>query len=170
DDDLDDDDLDHDALDTSRSSVAAPTPDTAAAQTTPRAAAAVPPSVAAAARATAAAARATADDVSADDELAAAEAAEQQLSSPALILFGLIGGVFFLYTIGWFVSLLRSVPDSTSLAGIVQIVLTVLAIAAPVLWFAVTLFVAYRRRVSVRIAWLLVGVVVLIPWPFVSGR
>ncbi|QWT25088.1 hypothetical protein KPL76_07015 [Subtercola sp. PAMC28395] len=111
-----------------------------------------------------------AEDAAAEDELAAAEKAGAQLSSPALIAFGVIGGIYLLYTVGWLVVFTRTWLAPTGLAEIVQDVQGVLAIAAPALWFLATLLLGARRRVAVRLLWLIIGVLVLIPWPFITGR
>ncbi|UFS57683.1 hypothetical protein [Subtercola endophyticus] len=110
-----------------------------------------------------------ADDLAAEQELADAEAASQPLSSAALIAFGIFGGILFLYTIGWLVGFLRNPPTGSGLGGIVQAVLSVLTIFAPALWFIATLLLGAKRPVRTRILWLIIGVIVLVPWPFVTG-
>lgn len=131
-------------------------------------------SVAAANEAAVAEARAkqagAAEDAAVDDELAAAEEASAQLSSPALIAFGVIGGIYLLYTVGWFVVFTRTWLAPIGLAEIVQDVQGVLAVAAPALWFLATLLLGARRKVAVRLVWLVIGVIVLIPWPIITGK
>ncbi|PPF87885.1 hypothetical protein C5B96_03255 [Subtercola sp. Z020] len=109
------------------------------------------------------------DLAAADRDLADAEAETAPLSSAGLIAFGVFGGIFLLYTVGWLVTYIRNPTDPSGLAGIVQNAQNVLAIAAPALWFIVTLLLGARRRVPVRITWLAIGVVVLLPWPFLTG-
>jgi hypothetical protein len=109
------------------------------------------------------------DLAAADRDLADAEAETEPLSSAGLIAFGVFGGIFLLYTVGWLVTYIRNPTDPSGLAGIVQNAQNVLAIAAPPLWFIVTLLLGARRRVPVRITWLAIGVVVLLPWPFLTG-
>ncbi|RFA15299.1 hypothetical protein B7R21_04570 [Subtercola boreus] len=111
----------------------------------------------------------TAEDAAAERDLAAAEKEAEPLSSAGLIAFGVFGGIFLLYTVGWLVTFIRNPVADTSLAGIVQSAQNILAIAAPALWFIVTLLVGAKRRVPVRVVWLLIGVVVLLPWPFLTG-
>ncbi|RFA16587.1 hypothetical protein B7R22_03705 [Subtercola boreus] len=110
-----------------------------------------------------------AEDAAAERDLAAAEKEAEPLSSAGLIAFGLFGGIFLLYTVGWLVTFIRNPVADTSLAGIVQSAQNILAIAAPALWLIVTLLVGAKRRVPVRVVWLLIGVVVLLPWPFLTG-
>jgi hypothetical protein len=42
-----------------------------------------------------------------------------------------------------------------------------LAVCAPLLWFATTLLLTQRSPAWVRIVWLVAGVVLLVPWPFI---
>jgi hypothetical protein len=90
------------------------------------------------------------------------------LGNGALVTLGVLGGVYALYAVGWIIGGLR-------LQGRAQyLVLDVmyqgslwLAVLAPVLWFATTFLLTRRSRAWVRFAWLAVGVVLLLPWPFV---
>ncbi|WP_374974618.1 DNA polymerase III subunit gamma/tau [Microbacterium trichothecenolyticum] len=90
------------------------------------------------------------------------------MGNGALIAFGVLGGVYALYAIGWLIGGLR-------LQGRAQyLVLDVmyqgslwLAVLAPLLWFATTLLLTRVSRTWVRFAWLGAGVVLLLPWPFV---
>jgi hypothetical protein len=92
-------------------------------------------------------------------------------SSAALISFGILGGIYLLYTVGWFVSWQR-----LPYAGSDQLELTafriqqVLAILAPPLWFVLTLLFTRDRKPAVRLIWLLIGALLLIPWSFTFGR
>jgi hypothetical protein len=109
---------------------------------------------------------AAADIVEVDDDESA-----PVVSGAMLISLGILGGVYLLYTIGWFVSWQRLVytdPDVLELAAFrVQ---QVLAILAPPLWFVVTLLFTRDRKPAVRLVWLLVGALLLVPWSFTFGR
>lgn len=106
------------------------------------------------------------EPVPADGDTIAAE--RRPLGSGALVALGVLGGVYALYAIGWIIGGLR-------LQGRAQyLVLDVmyqgslwLAVLAPLLWFATTFLLTRRSRAWVRFAWLAVGVVLLLPWPFV---
>jgi len=95
-------------------------------------------------------------------------AARQPMGNGSLIAFGVLGGVYALYAIGWIIGGLR-------LQGRAQyLVLDVmyqgslwLAVLAPVLWFATTFLLTRGSRSWVRFVWLAAGVVLLLPWPFV---
>ncbi|WNY34677.1 hypothetical protein Q9Q99_05510 [Curtobacterium flaccumfaciens] len=45
-----------------------------------------------------------------------------------------------------------------------------LAILAPALWFTVVLWAARSSRTRTRLLWMLLGAVVLFPWPFLLTR
>jgi hypothetical protein len=96
------------------------------------------------------------------------EAAEDAgLGTAALVSIGVLGGVYLLFAIGWLVGGLR-------LQGRYQVLVTDsmyqgalwLATAAPLIWFATTLFATRKSRAWVRWLWLAFGVLLLIPWPF----
>ncbi|MCS5734966.1 hypothetical protein [Herbiconiux daphne] len=111
-----------------------------------------------------------AEDRAAEKELAEAEAASKQLSSAALIGLGVLGGIYLLYTIGWIVSFGRYVtPAEMSFGVFSDLIARTLAIAAPPFWFVATLLITQRRDVRYRFLWLVIGVLVLVPWPFLLG-
>ncbi|WP_166983382.1 hypothetical protein [Paramicrobacterium fandaimingii] len=100
---------------------------------------------------------------------AAVADSSQQLGSTMLVVLGILGGIYLLYTVGWALNIGR---DSYAVASpIDQIMYTGglwLAAAAAPLWFAASLWFT-RGHARARIIWLLLGMLVLIPWPFVIG-
>ena len=92
------------------------------------------------------------------------------MSSFTLISLGVFGGIYLLFTIGWFIGVNRiDNPLGDALASFMFSLGTWLAVAAPVAWFAVTLWLTPTRPRG-RILWLLLGVVLLAPLPLlVSG-
>jgi hypothetical protein len=92
-------------------------------------------------------------------------------SGAVLVSLGILGGIYLLYTIGWFVSWQRFVytdPNVLELAAFrIQ---QVLAVLAPPLWFVVTLLFTRDRKPAVRLVWLLIGALLLVPWSFTFGR
>ncbi len=111
-----------------------------------------------------------AEDRAAERELAEAEAATKQLSSAALIGMGILGGVYLLYTIGWVVSFTRyQAPLTVDFSVVSYRITQTLAIAATPLWFVATLLITQRRDIRFRFLWLVLGVLVLVPWPFLMG-
>lgn len=137
----------------------------------------VKPAGAAAAAATPTAARRTveeeadeAEDLLAEKDLAEAEKETAQLSSAALIAYGVLGGVYLLYTIGWVISFTRvEIADIVTFGTVTDLVARTLAIAASPLWFISALLLTQKKDIRWTFIWLVVGVLVLVPWPFLLG-
>lgn len=92
-----------------------------------------------------------------------------QPGSAELVLLGVFGGVYLLYTLGWILSVLR--VQNTAAEPLSQFMFALgmwLAVLAPALWFGVT-FALTRGRTRSRLVWLLIGAVVLLPVAFVAG-
>ncbi len=90
-------------------------------------------------------------------------------SSTALVGMGILGGVYLLYTIGWFIGVSRMTqPIGDPVAEFMFSIGTWLAVAAPLVWFGVT-FGLTRHHLRARILWLSAGVVLLAPLPFILG-
>jgi len=97
-------------------------------------------------------------------------------SALTLLLLGVLGGVAVLETLGWLRGVLSVTLESTLEAGRgplgtaafgLNVLTRVVAVTAPLLWFALA---AWRiRRPSRRAAWLVLGAVVLLPWPALLG-
>lgn len=92
-------------------------------------------------------------------------------TSGALVGFGVFGGLYLLCTVAWLLT------ASTAYVSGVDTVLTLfvevlrfLAILAPALWFTVVLWAARSSRTRTRLLWMLLGAVVLFPWPFLLTR
>ncbi|TXN30022.1 hypothetical protein [Lacisediminihabitans profunda] len=90
------------------------------------------------------------------------------ISSPLLVTYGVFGGVFLLFVVGWIIGVQR---DTLSIANpffdFMYRLGEVLAIASPAAWFVGVLFLARDQAAWARILWLLLGVVLLAPWPFI---
>lgn len=114
-----------------------------------------------------------AEDAEVEAELAAAEKASAQLSSAALITLGILGGVYLLFTIGWGIVVARTTVTFFPLDSLfLEICFRIgqfLSIAAAPLWFVSTLLLTQKRTWRSRLGWLLLGVFVLVPWPFIQG-
>ena len=92
------------------------------------------------------------------------------MSSFTLISLGVFGGIYLLFTIGWFIGVNRiDNPLGEPLANFMFTLGIWLAVAAPAAWFVVTLWLTGGRPRG-RILWLLLGVVLFAPLPLlVSG-
>ncbi|MFJ2368388.1 hypothetical protein [Microbacterium sp. NPDC087665] len=98
-------------------------------------------------------------------------AAEERppLSTAMLLVTGVVGGIYLLYAAGWIVGGLRLKPLANFfVADAMFLPWFVLAVAAPALWFLATWVLTRGRAAWIRIALLLLGVVLLVPWPFVT--
>ncbi len=101
---------------------------------------------------------------------AAAPVTKQGPSSLLLISYGILGGMYLLYTVGWLVVVLNGkldIPQKDTLHQIMYSVGEYLAIASPALWLLTVLLLTRKRKPLVRLLLLLLGVFLLIPWPFV---
>ncbi|WP_375383988.1 DNA polymerase III subunit gamma/tau [uncultured Microbacterium sp.] len=99
------------------------------------------------------------------------------LGNVALITLGILGGIYALWTVGWIVGGLRV----HSVAGFLvssdgaasplwtggNLVALLLAILAPAIWFGTVVWLTRGGRVWLRWLLLFVGVVLLVPWPFI---
>ena len=114
-------------------------------------------------------ARASADaDADADADAVTDE--PQPTSSALLVTYGIVAGVYALYTVGWITTILRGSGTMASLLGEVMFQFgEFLAIAASPLWFAAVFFLTRGGKPIVRLGWLIVGLVLLVPIPFVMG-
>lgn len=91
------------------------------------------------------------------------------LSTAMLLTLGVVGGVYLLYSIGWVVGGLRLKPLANLIvADSMYVPWFVLAVAAPALWFLVVWVLTRAKATWIRIGLLLLGVVLLVPWPFVT--
>lgn len=112
------------------------------------------------------------DMTSRSDDAPAGHDADEEASgvSAAMLLFlGIVGGVYLLYTVGWIVAGLRLRPLASFLVDDVMFLpWFFLAIAAPALWFLAAWVLTRGRAAWVRVAVLIAGVVLLVPWPFVT--
>lgn len=90
------------------------------------------------------------------------------IGTATLVLLGIFGGVYLLYTIGWAIGgvgmqakAMFMLPAPLYLASMW------IAVLAPALWFTATLMLTRGGRDWVRISALVVGAALLVPWPFV---
>lgn len=92
-----------------------------------------------------------------------------QLGSVVLLSVGVIAGIYLLYTIGWFIAVGRVVTVSgmNPVEAFMAQLGAVFAVAAPALWAAAVLWIGRGKRIGWKLSALVIGVVVLVPWPFV---
>lgn len=98
-----------------------------------------------------------------------ADVSPQPLGNVALVLFGVLGGVYALFAVGWYLAGSRYYGLAYfSLEPAGYIAAWILATAAPIVWFVTVLVAASKRPVWLRLVLLALGVAVLLPWPFLS--
>ncbi len=98
----------------------------------------------------------------------AAEPVVERTSSVLLVASGVLGGIYLLFTIGWVLS--AEPPALEGLAAVMYVLGQWLAIAAPALWFGATLLLTRHRPAPVKLLWLVIGMLLLVPWPFILNR
>jgi len=107
--------------------------------------------------------RATTDD---DERNESEEDAAAQPGSAELVLLGVLGGVYLLYSVGWLIWAISPAPDlGEPVAQFMYGLGRWLAVLAPALWFGAVLWLAAERR-RARLLWLIAGAVLLVPVPF----
>jgi hypothetical protein len=106
--------------------------------------------------------------VAAESDADEAAAERRQTGSVELVVFGVLAGVYLLYTVGWLLTAVRTATPGTSIVADAMYQLGLwLSVLAPALWFG--LVSAVVARPARRILWLVIGAVVLVPLPFVLG-
>lgn len=91
-------------------------------------------------------------------------------SSLLLVLYGILGGVYLLYVVGWIIAVGRDTYSQASLFGEIMYQLgEFLAIASPLIWLGAVFILTRQKRPMLRVLLLVLGVIVLVPWPFILG-
>jgi hypothetical protein len=103
-------------------------------------------------------------------ELVDGPPAPKPMPAVLLITYGILAGVYLIYTIGWVITVTRSTTTLPTLFGEIMFQLgELLAMASPAIWFAAVVVLTRERKPIVRLGLLLVGLVVVVPWPFLLG-
>lgn len=104
----------------------------------------------------------------ANEDIGEREADAAQTGSVELVVLGVLGGVYLLYAVGWLIVAVGTPRPGVSIVGDALYALGLwLAVLAPALWYGLVLLAAKRPRP--RLAWLVLGAIVLVPLPFVLG-
>ncbi|PCE13588.1 hypothetical protein AUC47_07180 [Microbacterium sp. SZ1] len=114
--------------------------------------------------------RHAAEPVGSDDDAAVLLDDESSaLGTGVLLALGVVGGIYLLYSVGWVVGGLRLKPLANFfVADAMFLPWFVLAVAAPALWFLAGWVLTRGKATWIRLSVLLLGVVLLVPWPFVT--
>lgn len=93
------------------------------------------------------------------------------IGNVALVAYGVFGGVYALWTVGWILGALRLRDRIETVSEAVADFMfqgsMVLGILAPAIWFLTVLAGTRGKSAWQRFLWLGLGILVLIPWPFV---
>lgn len=96
------------------------------------------------------------------------DSAEPDASSALLVVYGIFAGAFLLFAVGWIIAVQRTTTTlQNPFFNVMNHFGEVLAIASPAAWFVGVLFLTRDRKAFVRIVWLVIGIVILAPWPFI---
>jgi hypothetical protein len=97
-------------------------------------------------------------------------AAATSTGSAALVGYGIMAGIFLLYSIGWFIAVQRDTFTQPSLfAEIMYQLGEFFAIASPIIWLGAVFLLTSGDAPARRLIWLGAGVLLLAPWPFILG-
>jgi hypothetical protein len=110
----------------------------------------------------------------ADGDLTDADEDAASAAKPAnpllVVAYGIIGGIYVLYSVAWLIAVTAD-PFSrdTLFAEIMAQFGEFLAIAAPLVWLAVTVLLTRNRSALLRLGWLVGGLILLFPLPYLLG-
>src|SRR5690606_18037248 len=91
-------------------------------------------------------------------------------SSTMLVVYGVFAGAYLLYIVGWIIAVQRDTYSQASLFSEIMYQFgEFLAIASPAIWLGAVLLLTANRRPPARVLWLLLGLLVVAPWPFILG-
>ena len=101
-----------------------------------------------------------------DEDPDAAHAAP--LGNVGLVGIGMVAATFLLFAVGWLLAGFRLDGLGLPIPSVTVISLTIGAALAPIVWFVAVLALTRRWRTWQRFLLLIVGIVLLVPWPFLS--
>ena len=97
-----------------------------------------------------------------------AEEERAPMGNAMLIAIGVLAGFYAIFTIGWVIGGLR-LRDAAhyAVADVAFQGPLWLSVLAPALWFGTVYLLTRHSDSWVRLLWLVVGAILLVPWPFV---
>lgn len=90
------------------------------------------------------------------------------LGNVGLVGIGMVAATFLLFAIGWLLAGLRLNGLGLPIPSVTVIALTIGAVLAPIVWFVAVLALTRGWRTWQRFLLLIVGIVLLVPWPFLA--
>jgi hypothetical protein len=96
--------------------------------------------------------------------------APSQTSGFVLVTYGILAATYLFYAFGWLTTTTNTIVAMGDPLGDFMFQLgEVLAVASAPVWFGAVLLFTRSRKPIVRLLWLLLGLVVLLPVPFIMG-
>lgn len=97
---------------------------------------------------------------------AAAASAPDRRRAAIAAATGVLGGVYLVYSVGWILAVgTLPLQGATLLIEVMYQFGEFLAIIACALWFGTVMALTRGGRPAVRLGWLALGALVLVPWP-----
>ncbi len=90
------------------------------------------------------------------------------LGNVGLVGIGMVAATFLLFALGWLLAGLRLRGLGLPIPDVTVIALTAGAVLAPLVWFVAVLVFTRAWRTWQRFLLLILGIVLLVPWPFLS--
>ena len=90
------------------------------------------------------------------------------LGNVGLVGIGMVAATFLLFAIGWLVSGRQLQSLGIPIPDVTVVAMTIGATLAPIVWFVTVLVLTRSWRTWQRFLLLIVGIVLLVPWPFLS--
>lgn len=91
------------------------------------------------------------------------------LSSIELVSYGILAGIYLLYSVAWLITVLRNPTHIADGLGDFMFVTGLwLAVFTPAAWFGAVLWLGRGKSTWLRLGFLVVGALLFIPWPYVT--
>ncbi|CAN3702230.1 hypothetical protein MMX123_02244 [Microbacterium sp. MM2322] len=101
-----------------------------------------------------------------DDTPAARSAAP--LGNAGLVGIGMVAATFLLFAVGWLLAGRQLQGLGIPIPEVTVVAMTIGATLAPIVWFVAVLVLTRGWRTWQRFLLLILGIVLLVPWPFLS--
>jgi hypothetical protein len=106
------------------------------------------------------------DEPGTESEAQAAHSAP--LGNVGLVGIGMVAATFVLFAVGWLIAGLQLRGLGLPIPDVTLVSLTIAAALAPMVWFVAVLALTRSWRTWQRFLLLILGIVLLVPWPFLS--
>ncbi|MFJ4039126.1 DNA polymerase III subunit gamma/tau [Microbacterium sp. NPDC090007] len=90
------------------------------------------------------------------------------LGNVGLVGIGMVAATFVLFAVGWLIAGLQLRGLGLPIPDVTLVALTIAAALAPIVWFVAVLALTRAWRTWQRFLLLILGIVLLVPWPFLS--